>query len=156
MLEIKRNKTFCTFNFTITCKEFLLFTPQQKHRECPNLFQHTVIWKRAELGNAFLSLTEVNNSENKSQFLKLEVRCDLHLLVFNISRAGQLVSCEGTPRGNHGELLSLGVHLEPGAQGQLQHCWHRDPAPRKPRSCPSSGSGSKPSPCPSFPSLPNV
>lgn len=136
MLEIKRNKTFCTFNVTITCKEFLLFTPQQKHERVPQSFPHAVIWKRTELGSGFLSLTEVNNSENKSQFLKLKVRCDLHLLVFNISRAGQLASREGTPRGNR---------RAPGAQGQ-------GAAPES-RSC---GSGSKPPLyCPSFPSLPN-
>lgn len=135
MLEIKRNKTFCTFSFTITCKEFLLFTPQQKHERAPQSFPHAVIWKRPELGSVFLSQTEVNNSENKSQFLKLKVRCDLHLLVFNISRAGQFASREGKPRGTR---RALGTWRAPGAR------WTQE-----------LGSGSKPPLCPSFPSLPN-
>lgn len=87
------------------------FRSPAEAREGAQSFPHAVIWKRPELGSVFLSLTEVNNSENKSQFLKLKVRCDLHLLVFNISRAGQFVSVH--PEGTRG---ALGTWRAPGAR----------------------------------------
>lgn len=111
MLEIKRNKTFCTFSFTITCKEFLLFTPQQKHKECPNLF-HTQQFGKELNWEVFLSLMGSQQLWKQVTVPKTEgLWFAPPGIWYQLSR--RICIPWGSPRGNQGELWSPGEHLEP-------------------------------------------